>query len=158
MIFYARATRGLRRVRRGAWPSSCSRNAHDKNVLVRRAQARIDQAPPLSLHRPKGLAGISARNPKCVIWKENQNPSSHADLIIIVRQHVRTCRRTQSLRILRPKTRCSPGCSQHLFWAGARSRMVAWFRTYGRPLYVRTHGPGRAAWPSGGTAIGLSPA
>ena len=27
-----------------AWPSSCSRNAHDKNVLVRRAQSRIDQA------------------------------------------------------------------------------------------------------------------
>src|ERR1044072_8963507 len=27
-----------------AWPFSCSRNAHDKNVLVRRAQSRIDQA------------------------------------------------------------------------------------------------------------------
>jgi hypothetical protein len=27
-----------------AWPSSCSRNAHDRNVLVRRAQSRIDQA------------------------------------------------------------------------------------------------------------------
>jgi len=26
------------------WSSSCSRNAHDKNVLVRRAQSRIDQA------------------------------------------------------------------------------------------------------------------
>ncbi|MEO7858890.1 MAG: hypothetical protein ABIU05_00360, partial [Nitrospirales bacterium] len=26
------------------WPSSCSRNAHDKNVLIRRAQSRIDQA------------------------------------------------------------------------------------------------------------------
>jgi hypothetical protein len=30
---------------RGAWSSSCSRNAHDQNVLVRRAQSRIDQAP-----------------------------------------------------------------------------------------------------------------
>jgi len=29
---------------RVAWPSSCSRNAHDQNVLVRRAQSRIDQA------------------------------------------------------------------------------------------------------------------
>ena len=29
-----------------AWSSSCSRNAHDKNVLVRRAQLRIDQAAP----------------------------------------------------------------------------------------------------------------
>src|SRR5678816_2327183 len=29
---------------RVAWSSSCSRNAHDKNVLVRRAQSRIDQA------------------------------------------------------------------------------------------------------------------
>ena len=29
---------------RVAWLSSCSRNAHDKNVLVRRAQSRIDQA------------------------------------------------------------------------------------------------------------------
>jgi hypothetical protein len=44
MIFCARATRGLERVRRAAWPSSCSRNAHDKNVLVRRAQSRIEQA------------------------------------------------------------------------------------------------------------------
>ena len=30
--------------RRAAWSSSCSRNAHDRNVLVRRAQSRIDQA------------------------------------------------------------------------------------------------------------------
>ncbi len=44
MIFCARAARGLGRVRRAAWPSSCSRNAHDKNVLVRRAQSRIEQA------------------------------------------------------------------------------------------------------------------
>ena len=29
---------------RAARSSSCSRNAHDKNVLVRRAQSRIDQA------------------------------------------------------------------------------------------------------------------
>jgi hypothetical protein len=27
-----------------AWSSSCSRNAHDQNVLVRRAQLRINQA------------------------------------------------------------------------------------------------------------------
>jgi hypothetical protein len=27
-----------------AWSSSCSRNAHNKNVLVRRAQSRINQA------------------------------------------------------------------------------------------------------------------
>jgi hypothetical protein len=32
------------RGRRAAWLSSCSRNAHDKNVLVRRAQSRINQA------------------------------------------------------------------------------------------------------------------
>jgi hypothetical protein len=44
MIFCARATRGLRRMGRAAWSSSCSRNAHDKNVLVRRAQSRINQA------------------------------------------------------------------------------------------------------------------
>ena len=31
---------------RVAWSSSCSRNAHDRNVLVRRAQSRIDQATP----------------------------------------------------------------------------------------------------------------
>ncbi len=29
-----------------AWSSSCSRNAHDKNVLVRRAHSRINQAAP----------------------------------------------------------------------------------------------------------------
>ncbi len=45
LILCARATRGLRRIgMRAAWSSSCSRNAHDKNVLVRRAQLRIDQA------------------------------------------------------------------------------------------------------------------
>ena len=31
-------------MRWAAWPSSCSRNAHDKNVLVRRAHSRINQA------------------------------------------------------------------------------------------------------------------
>jgi hypothetical protein len=40
----APGTRALRRMRREAWSSSCSRNAHDKNVLVRRAHSRIDQA------------------------------------------------------------------------------------------------------------------
>ena len=35
---------GPARRERAAWSSSCSRNAHDKNVLVRRAQSRIDQA------------------------------------------------------------------------------------------------------------------
>ena len=44
MIFCARATRGLRSVGGAAWSSSCSRNAHDKHVLVRRAQWRINQA------------------------------------------------------------------------------------------------------------------
>jgi hypothetical protein len=44
MIFCARATRGLRRVGGAVWSSPCSRNAHDKNVLVRRAQSRINQA------------------------------------------------------------------------------------------------------------------
>ncbi len=40
----ARATRGLGRMGRAVWSSSCSRNAHDRKVLVRRAQSRIDQA------------------------------------------------------------------------------------------------------------------
>ena len=40
----ARATRGLRRMGRVAWPSFCSRNAHAQKMLVRRAQSRIDQA------------------------------------------------------------------------------------------------------------------
>jgi hypothetical protein len=36
---------GLVRGGRVAWSSSCSRNAHDqKNVLIRRAQSRINQA------------------------------------------------------------------------------------------------------------------
>jgi hypothetical protein len=43
MICCARATRGLRRMGRIAESSSCSRNAHDTNVLVQRAQSRIDQ-------------------------------------------------------------------------------------------------------------------
>ena len=44
MIFCARATRGRGRVGREAWPFSYSRNAHDRNVLVRCAQSRINQA------------------------------------------------------------------------------------------------------------------
>src|SRR5262245_49094407 len=48
----ARATRGLRRMGRVAWSSSCSRNAHARKVLVRRAHLRIDQA---TLKRNKGL-------------------------------------------------------------------------------------------------------
>jgi len=44
MIFCARATRGFRRMGRVTWLSSCAWNAHDRNVLVRRAQSRIDQA------------------------------------------------------------------------------------------------------------------
>jgi hypothetical protein len=44
MIFCARAPRGLKRMERTAWSSSCSRNARDRNVLVRRVQSRIDQA------------------------------------------------------------------------------------------------------------------
>jgi hypothetical protein len=37
-------SRMLKKGGRVAWPSSCSRNAHDQNVLVRRAHSRIDQA------------------------------------------------------------------------------------------------------------------
>ena len=45
-----------------ARPSSCSRNAHDKAVLVRRAQSRINQAtlPQRNLaSRPRGRGGTS---------------------------------------------------------------------------------------------------
>ena len=44
MIFCARATHGLGKIERAAWPFSCSRNAHDRNVLVRHVQSRIYQA------------------------------------------------------------------------------------------------------------------
>ena len=44
MISCARATRGLRRMGWAAWSSSCSRNAYDRNVLVRRAHSRNNQA------------------------------------------------------------------------------------------------------------------
>ena len=37
-------SRVLKKGNRVAWPPSCSRNAHDQNVLVRRAQSRVDQA------------------------------------------------------------------------------------------------------------------
>ena len=39
-----RTTRGRGRMRRATWSSPCSRNAHDRNVLVRRAHSRIGQA------------------------------------------------------------------------------------------------------------------
>ena len=45
---------------------SCSRNAHDKNVLVRRAQLRIDQAT-----LEKIMGGLK----DCVQWEINQPPS-----------------------------------------------------------------------------------
>ena len=34
---------------RVAWPSSYSRNAHDRNVLIRRAQWKINQPPSLQV-------------------------------------------------------------------------------------------------------------
>ena len=40
-----------------AWLSSCSQNAHDKNVLVRRAQSRITQATLSKSDRSAPLAG-----------------------------------------------------------------------------------------------------
>ena len=46
-------------MRRAAWSSSCSRNAHDKNVLVRRAQSRIDQAILLRVGKKgKEMSGV----------------------------------------------------------------------------------------------------
>ena len=63
MIFCARATRGLRRMERIAWPSSCSRNAHNQNVLVRHAQSRIDQAT------------LKVKWGRRAQWKINQPPS-----------------------------------------------------------------------------------
>jgi hypothetical protein len=71
-----------------AWSSSCSRNAHDENVLVRRAQSRIDQAAPREGNehvRKEGmepddlLCSRNARPPKALVgraqWKINQPPS-----------------------------------------------------------------------------------
>ena len=66
MVSCARATRGLRRMGKAAWSSSCSRNAHDKNMLVRRAQSRIDQA---TLEKVMGELKERAQ------WKINQPPS-----------------------------------------------------------------------------------
>ncbi len=40
-----------------AWSSSCSRNAHDQNVLVRRAQSRINQAAPKEVGKRASLEG-----------------------------------------------------------------------------------------------------
>ena len=40
-----------------AWSSSCSRNAHDENVHVRRAHSRINQAAP-SRGRQESLEGM----------------------------------------------------------------------------------------------------
>jgi hypothetical protein len=37
-----------------AWSSSCSWNAHDKNVLVRRAHSRIDRAAPKEVGKESG--------------------------------------------------------------------------------------------------------
>jgi hypothetical protein len=59
MIFCVRATRGLRRVGGAAWSSSCSRNAHDKNVLVRRAQSRINQATLQAIWKVKCWIGMT---------------------------------------------------------------------------------------------------
>ena len=50
----------------GADDLLCSRNAHDKNVLVRRAQSRIDQA---TLENEVGRLEQRAQ------WKINQPPS-----------------------------------------------------------------------------------
>jgi hypothetical protein len=64
MISCARATRGLRRMGMAAWSSSCSRNAHDKNVLVRRAQSRIDQAT-----LEKEMEELARRAQWKIVWR-----------------------------------------------------------------------------------------
>ena len=78
MVSCARATRGLRRMGRAAWSSSCSRNAHDRNVLVRRAQSRIDQA---ALENVRGIGimravgthpGHSGNNVHEQAWKDHR--------------------------------------------------------------------------------------
>jgi flagellar L-ring protein precursor FlgH len=43
-LFVLNTSKMLKKGNRVAWPPSCSRNAHDQNVLVRRAQLRVDQA------------------------------------------------------------------------------------------------------------------
>jgi hypothetical protein len=78
MIFCARATRGLRRMGRVAWPSSCSRNAHDKNVLVRRAQSRIDQAT-LENEMKNWEDARSGRSISPHPWRENEQAWKGSD-------------------------------------------------------------------------------
>ena len=78
MIFCARATRGLRRMGRTAWPSFCSRNAHDKNVLVQRAQWKINQPPSLKRKRVSlegSLRWIKDRDNASLTISNNSLPS-----------------------------------------------------------------------------------
>jgi len=53
-----------------AWPSSCSRNAHDKNMLVRGAQSRIDQA---TLENEMGIGKtLAVEDQSALIPRENE--------------------------------------------------------------------------------------
>ena len=53
-----------------AWPSSCSRNAHDQNVLVRRAQSRIDRA---TLENEMGIGKtLAVEDQSAPIPRENE--------------------------------------------------------------------------------------
>jgi hypothetical protein len=72
MIFCARGTRGLRRVGGAAWSSSCSRNAHDKNVLVRRAQSRINQTALESAVRDCGDDTGSGNSIRPYSWRDDE--------------------------------------------------------------------------------------
>ena len=56
---------------RVAWPFSCSRNAHDKNVLVRRAQSRIGQAA-LENEMREWEDARSGRSISPHPWRDNQ--------------------------------------------------------------------------------------
>jgi hypothetical protein len=59
------------------WSSSCSRNAHDKNVLVRRAQSRINQATlekQVGMEQMRSVGGLTGPSQGNVIeqaWKSH---------------------------------------------------------------------------------------
>ena len=59
---------------RAAWSSSCSRNAHDQNVLVRRAHSRMTSPPLKGWTSAAGGREETARCPSCSQNSEGMEP------------------------------------------------------------------------------------
>jgi len=74
-----------RKERGAAWSSSCSRNAHARKVLVRRAHSRINQAAPQRGRQESGLGRMGREQPGALSCSRNP----HDETVVVRRAQQR---------------------------------------------------------------------